>query len=197
MKWMGAILIATTLCAQQAPRRPASATEAMYQANADRAERKFQHIRENAERNPPDQTPTRFTRGEINAYFASGRVQLPTGVQQVRFSSTPGSIDAVARVDFDAITAKQQSSNPLLSLFSGVHDVRVVARAEGSGHTGHVHVERVELDGTAIPRMALEFFIDRYLKPKYPNLGMDSTFELPNRIDTAVVGENELTVTQK
>ena len=197
MRWIGTILLVAAMGAQQAPQRPASGTEAMYQAATARAERKFQHLRENALRTPPDQTPTVLSRAEINAYVNSGQVKLPTGVKQVRFSSTPGVVDATARVDFDAITAKQRSPNPLLSLFSGEHDVRVVAAADGSGGEGHVHVQSVELDGTGIPRIALEFFIDHYLKPKYPQLGMDSTFRLPYRVDTAVVGENELSVTQK
>lgn len=186
-----------SLAAQQPPRRPASSTEAMYKAQADRCQQKFDHIQRNGELARPDQTPTVINRGELNAWLASGRAQLPTGVHQVRFASTPGVIDATARVNFDEITAKQQSSNPLLSLFSGEHDVRVVARADAGGGVGHVHVQTVELDGTAIPRMALEFFIDHYLSPKHPEIGMDSTFRLGNRIDTATVGENELTVTQK
>lgn len=190
-------ILAASVGAQQPPRRPASSTEAMYQAQADRCQRKLDHIRKNGEQARPDQTPTVINRGELNAWFASGRAQLPTGVHQVRFSSTPGVIDATARVNFDEITAKQQSSNPLLSLFSGEHDVRVVAKADASGGQGHVHVQTVELDGTAIPRMALEFFIDHYLKPKHPEIGLDSTFRLPDRIDMAVVGENELTITQK
>jgi hypothetical protein len=198
MKWIFAILLVSSVVAQQpAPRRPASSTEAMYQAAADRCQRKLDHIQQNAEVARPDQAPTMLSRAEINAYFAAGRVQLPTGVHQVRFSSTPGVVDATARVNFDEITANQSSSNPLLSLFSGEHDVRVVAKADGSGGEGHVHVQSVELDGTTIPRMALEFFINRYLKPKHPEIGMDSTFTMPYKVDTAVVGENELRVTQK
>ena len=43
--------------------------------------------------------------------------------------------------------------------------------------------------------MALEFFASRYLRPKYGNaVGMDSTFALHNRIDTAVVGVNQVTI---
>jgi hypothetical protein len=87
--------------------------------------------------------------------------------------------------------------NPLLSLFTGVHDVHAVARAEGSGGRGRVEIQSVELDGTTVPRMALEFFVSRYITPKHPNVGMHSTFELPSRIDTAAVGQGTLTVTQK
>jgi hypothetical protein len=40
-------------------------------------------------------------------------------------------------------------------------------------------------------------FVNHYIKPKHPNLGIDNRFQLPDRIDTAVVGNHELTVTQK
>ena len=44
----------------------------------------------------------------------------------------------------------------------------------------------------------LEFFSDRYLRPKYGNaVGMDSTFRLHSRIDTAILGVNQVTITQR
>jgi hypothetical protein len=182
---------------QQQPRRPASQTEAMYQASTASAERKFQHIAQNAEQSQPDQRPTVLTDREVNAYVNSGNVKLPTGVKSVKFGGRPGVIDATARVDFDQITASRHSSNPLLSLFSGVHDVHVVANGEGSGGQGRVEIQSADIDGTAIPRVALEFFVSHYITPKYPDVGMTSTFKLPYRIDTAVVGQGTLTITQK
>lgn len=191
-----ALLLALSLGAQQ-PRQPASQTEAMYQSATASAERKFQHIEENGQRPSPDQRPTVLTEREVNAYMASGNVKLPTGVRSVRFSGRPGVIDATARVDFDEITASRRESNPLLALFSGIHDVHAVANAEGSGGQGRVHIQSVDIDGMTVPRMALEFFVSRYITPKHPNVGMHSTFKIPSRIDTAAVGQGTLTVTQK
>jgi hypothetical protein len=48
-----------------------------------------------------------------------------------------------------------------------------------------------------VPRMALDYFVSKFITSKYPNLGMDSRFELPDKIDTANVGYHKLTVTQK
>jgi hypothetical protein len=169
----------------------------MYQSALASADRKFQHIAQNAQASTPDQQPTVLTEREVNAYVASENVKLPTGVKSVRFSGRPGMIDATARVDFDEIMASRRTSNPLLSLFSGVHDVHAVAKAQGSGGQGRVEIQSVDLDGTTIPRMALEFFVERYITPKYPNVGMDSTFKMPYRIDTAAVGQGMLTITQK
>jgi hypothetical protein len=190
-----AVLLITFANAQQRP--PASSTQAMYNAATASAEAKLRHIEENARRNPPDQRPTVLTEREINAYLASGRVQLPTGVRAVRFTGQNGVANAAARVDFDAITAHSRSSNPLLSLFSGIHDVHAVAHASGSGRQGHVHIDSIDIDGVNVPRMALQFFLDRYVRPKHPEVGMDSVFALPDRIDTATIGDHQLILTQK
>jgi hypothetical protein len=199
-KWMLVLILAGTRTvfsqtAQQAP--PASGTQAMYQTAAESAARKIQYMRENARRPQPDQTPTVFTEREINAYMASGRVKMPKGVRSAKLIGQPGVVKAAASVDFDTITAGRRSLNPLLSLFSGVHDVDVTAHAVGSGGQGRVHIDSAAIDGVTIPRIALEYFINRYIKPRYPNLGMDSRFALPARVDTATVGQHTLTVTQK
>ncbi|HEY6252593.1 MAG TPA: hypothetical protein VI685_21770 [Candidatus Angelobacter sp.] len=160
-------------------------------------QRKLDHIQENGKRAHPDQTPTVMTEEEINDYMASGKVKLPQGVKNVTFEGQSGVMTGVATIDFDEIRAGQHSSNPLLSIFSGTHAVRVEADAAGAGGKGKVHVRTVSIDGIDVPRMALEFFINKYLKPKYPNVGMDSEFQLEDKIDTATIGYHKLTITQK
>ena len=164
---------------------------------ADSLQRKLNRIQSNGELANPRPLTTVMTEQEINAYVASGRVQLPKGVQSVRFSGQPGVIDSWARVDFDQLTAGRRSANPLLSMFSGVHDVTVTAHGSGSRGVANLHIDSVALDGVTIPDFALEMFVNHYIKPKYPNLGIDNRFQLPDRIDSAVVGNHELTVTQK
>jgi hypothetical protein len=160
-------------------------------------ERKLQHVQSNATLAHPDQTPTEFTEQEINAYFASGAIKLPAGVQSVNFQGQPEVVTATSRVDFDQLKAGRRSSNPLLSMFSGIHDVVVSAHVRGAGGQGYVNVDSVSLDGVEIPRFALEMFVEKYLQPKYPGVGLDSQFALPDRIDTAKVGLHKLTITQK
>jgi hypothetical protein len=164
---------------------------------ANSMERKLEHIEQNGAASKPDSTPTEFTEQEVNAYLADGRVKLPNGVESVHFEGQPDLIRSTARVDFDQIKAGQRSSNPLLSVFSGVHNVDVRAHARGMGHKGYVEVQSVALDGVEVPHFVLQLFVDRYLKPKYPAIGMNSEFALPDKIDTAKVGQHKLTVTQK
>jgi hypothetical protein len=110
---------------------------------------------------------------------------------------TPGVITGDANVDFDRLKQGRNSANPLLSIFSGVHNVEVIANSRGAGGVGYVEIQSVSLDGVQVPRMVLQLFVDKYLKPKYPNLGLDSTFRLPDKIDIAIVGSHQVTLTQK
>ncbi len=161
------------------------------------AERKLHEIQRNGSTAHPKPLRTEFSEDEINAYFAAGKVHLPAGVESVRFQSEPGVVTATTKVDFDKVKAGRTSYNPLLEIFTGVHRVVVVARARGAGGMGYAQIDTVSLDGIEIPRFVLQLFVEKYVQPKYPGLGLDSKFPLPDRIDTAIVGAHELTVTQK
>lgn len=166
-------------------------------SDASSMEQKLHHLDTNALLAHPDQAPTTLTESEANAYLASDRVKLPAGVRSVKLQGAPGVITGQAQVDFDRIREGTHSSNPLLSIFSGLHQVVVVAHAHGAGGQGRVHVDSVSLDGVEIPNLVLELFVEKFLTPKYPQIGLDSQFPLPDRIDVATVGLHKLTVTQK
>jgi len=182
---------------QQATPQQSSSPHSSGHRLADSMQTKLDHIQENGEQAHPDQAPTVMTEEEVNDYIAAGRIVLPQGVKKLKLEGRSGVVTAFLNVDFDEIRAGQNSSNPMLSLFSGQHDVRVEADASGSGREGRVHVREVTIDGFSVPRMALEYFVSKYITPKYPNVGIDSQFQLPNKIDMATVGYHKVTVTQK
>jgi hypothetical protein len=185
--------------AQQRPAAPQNTAPAPVSGHrlAQSMEAKLDHIQQNSERATPDQAPTVMSEEEVNDYIASGAIVLPQGVKKLRLEGRTGVVTAFLNVDFDEIRGGQGSSNPLLSVFNGRHDVRVEADAAGSGHQGRVNVRDVSIDGYTVPRIALEYFVSKYITPKYPEIGLDSKFQLPNKIDTATVGYHKLTVTQK
>jgi len=163
----------------------------------DSAERKFDHIHQNGLQARPDSHPTELTEQEVNAYMASGKVRMPAGVESVRLVGTPGVITGRCRVDFDRVRAGRSNSNPLLRLFSGLHEVVVEAQAAGSNHRGRVQVNSVTIDEIEVPRFVLELFVDKYVTPRYPGVGLDSTFALPDKIETTTVGQHKLTIVQR
>jgi hypothetical protein len=197
MKACCAFLFAITACSLLIPHSEAQTPSAPNSAPLASFERKLQHLQSNGAQPHPDPSPTELSELEINAYFASGNVELPTGVQSVVFQEQTGMIIGTARVDFDQLKAGKNSYNPLLSIFSGLHDVVVTSHAYGATRQGLVHVDSVSLDGVEVPQFVLELFVEKYLKPRYPDIGMDSRFALPARVDSAVIGLHKVTITQK
>jgi hypothetical protein len=160
-------------------------------------QQKIAYLKQNAAKPHPDPKPTEFTEPEVNAYFNEGGVKLPKGVSHVRLTSQPAVLDAHAQVDFEAITQGRGANNPLYSLFTGTHDIHAVAQATGATGTGTIRVQSVELDGIQVPQFLLQLFVDRFVTPKYHNVGMTSTFKLPLRIDSAIVDTGRVRLVQK
>ena len=160
-------------------------------------DKKLAHIRANGKLAHPNQTPTVITEQEVNAYLASGAVRLPAGVQSVRLQGAVGVINGTAQVDFDKVREGIHSSNPLISIFSGMHEVQVATHAYGEAGIGYVRVDSVSLDGVEVPHFVLELFVEKYVTARNPQIGLDSKFKLSDRIDSATVGEHQLTVVQK
>ena len=180
----------------------ASATGAQVQhenhsADYRAIQEKLAWLKANAARPHPDPKPTDLTEPEVNAYFNEGGVKLPKGVSHLRLSSHDAVIDGHATVDFEQIMQGRGSSNPLYSLFNGSHDVHALAQATGTNGTGTIRIQSVDFDGITIPQFALEWFVQHYLTPKYPNVGLTSTFKLPLRIESAVVETGRVRLIQR
>jgi hypothetical protein len=186
------VFLASSLTATQAQAVPAPNPAA-----SSSMENKLRYVASNGRAAHPNPSPTEFTEQEINSYFASGKVKLPAGVQSVSFRAQPEVVAASAQVDFDQIKAGRNAGNPLLSMFSGVHTVVVVAHAHGEGGQGFVHVDSVVLDGTEIPPLLLQLFVQKFVQQKYPNIGIDSRFRLPDQVNSASVGRQKLTLIQQ
>jgi hypothetical protein len=140
---------------------------------------------------------TVLTDPEINAYFAEGGVKWSDGVSDVKIDDQPAVINGSAQVDFDKVTANKRANSPLLAFFTGVHIVRVTAQAAAVKGRASIRVQSVSLDGLEIPRAALEFFVQKYLQPRYPEADLDTVFGMPDRIDSAIVGDRQITFVQK
>jgi hypothetical protein len=141
---------------------------------------------------------TTITQDELNAYLTEGGVQIPKGLSNVKIEFQPGTVHASSQVDFDQLSEGHGGGNPIFSaLFSGTHDVEADGEASGSDGQGTVTIQSVKLDGVPVPKSALQYLIQHYVKPKYPSAGMTSTFALPEKIETAVVQQSQVALTQK
>jgi len=166
-------------------------------APAQHFQSKLDFLERNAKSNPVQRRSTQINADEVNAWFREGAYKLPQGVQKVVFHSQPDTIQANATVDFDAVKEGRRNLNPLLSVFSGVHDVEVTANASAQNGQGHLTIQAVSIDGVGVPHLALELFVNKYVTPKYPNVGLENNFQMPDRIDTATVGNDNALLTQR
>lgn len=177
-------------------RTPPSSTK-HFSAPAQRFQSKLDFLERNGNANPVQRHSTQINADEVNAWFREGGYKLPQGVQKVIFHSQPDTIQADTTVDFDAVKEGKRNLNPLLSVFSGVHEVQITATGSAQNGRGQVNVQTVSIDGVGVPHLALEMFVNKYLTPKYPNIGLENNFEMPDRIDTATIGNDNALLTQK
>jgi hypothetical protein len=198
LRGRGAItLLAACFLFSPAAHPQASETSRMERAAADAMQRKITYVDHNGHLAKPDPRPTIFIQSEINAYFQERRLKMPEGVRSVVWTLSPGTVMARTRVDFDEITANRRADHPLLMIFSGIHDVEVVAEASGLNGIAHVRVESASIDGVNIPRRVLQMFIDRWVKPKYPNVDLENDYQMPVRINYVQIQDRKATLTQK
>lgn len=192
------IRIAISLLASLALLTSVDAQRTAQSRAAASAQKKFDHIARNAQRQQPDGKPTVLTEEEMNAWLAENHARLPRGVESLRLDGTaPGALTGHATVNFDELTAGKRDANPLLRLFSGTHEIQVDALAEGKASDALIRVQSVVINGVPVPRMALEMFIERYVKPRWPNVGMETRFTMPSRVDSATVDTDKITIVQK
>ena len=174
-----------------------TSTSKHFSAAAQKFQDKLNFLERNAQAKPVQRRSTQINAEEVNAWFREGGYKLPQGVEKVVFHSRADTIQADSTVDFDAVKQGKRNLNPLLSIFSGVHEVQVTAAASAQNGQGHVTIESVSIDGVGVPHLALEMFVKRYITPKYPNVGLDNLFQMPDRIDSATVGNDNALVTQR
>ena len=182
------LLAAVTVIAKQTKHSPAFLS----------MDRKVEILEANAQRPPAQPQNTDITQDELNAYLAEGGVDMPKGIESAKIDMKPAVLHATATVNFDTLAEGHTGNNPIFSaLFTGTHDVEAQAQASGAAGQGTIIVDWVKLDGVQVPKSALEYLMQHYVKPKYPNAGMTTRFPLPVRIDMAVVSQGKVTLTQK
>jgi hypothetical protein len=73
---------------------------------------------------------------------------------------------------------------------------RILAKATIQSANGRatVHLERVEIGGLAVSGATLDFLIDTFFRPLYPDAKIDEPFELSDRVERIEVTPAEAKV---
>jgi len=73
------------------------------------------------------------------------------------------------------------------NLFAGERPVTVTVRFESRNGRARVDVDRVEVSGVPIEGATLDFLIQNWLRPTFPDVKINEWFELGYRIDRLTV----------
>ena len=123
---------------------------------------------------------------ELNAYVEQ-QVPLvaPQGVRQPRVELGSGAATGSALIDFLKLRSAQGKPPGWLmrQLLQGERPVAVTAQIQSGGGRATVNVQRVEVSGVVIEGRMLEYLIQNYLLPYYPEAKVGEPFELSHRID--------------
>jgi hypothetical protein len=127
-----------------------------------------------------------FTGREINAYATSRLPEyIPRGLRNGRLELGNGALTGTALVDF--VQLRQgvgETTNWFLAkLIEGERTVRVTASIQSAHGRATVYLQRVEIGGVAVSGGALDFLIDNFVKPIFPEALVNEPFPLLDNID--------------
>lgn len=162
---------------------------------ADIAHRKFGQL-ENGKL--PAGTRVDLTPAELNAWAADeARIWAPGAARNIHLDLRTGEATGSVLVDFAKLRKAVTGEDPgwiMKNLFSGERSVTVTARFESSNRRARVDVERVEVSGVPIEGAALNFIIEEWLKPTFPDVKVNQWFGLGFRINRFTVSPNLVSV---
>ena len=123
---------------------------------------------------------------ELNAYGKNAALEAaPQGLRNPRLELGNGAATGSALIDFLKVRQlKGPAPNALVAWFlSGERPVRAEARIEsGRGHAT-VHLQKVTLSWMTAQGAVLDFLIENFLLPFYPEAKIGTPFELKHNVE--------------
>jgi hypothetical protein len=131
-----------------------------------------------------------FTAAELNAWVrAKAPAIIGDGLREPRLELANGTAAASARIDFVKLRrAAGVETSPLVAkLLQGEKLVTARATIQSANGRATVHLLRVEIGGLAVTGAPLDFLVQTFLLPLYPNAKIDEPFDLADGVDRIVV----------
>jgi len=141
-----------------------------------------------------------FGAAELNAWArVKAREVVPEGLRQPKLELGNGTASGSALVDFVKLQhgAGVETNWLVAKLIQGEKAVRATARIESGKGRATVHLTRVEIGGLAVSGAPLDFLIQTFFMPLYPNAKIDEPFELSDRVERIEVTPAEARVYMK
>ena len=167
-------------------------------AEAQSAQRKFSAIANPGE-SPPGSSVL-ITAAELNSWVsAEAKAYFPEGLRNPRLEFADGKITGHALMDFVKMRQAATGEVPgwaAKNLFAGERPVTITVRIESRDGQARVDVESVEVSGIQIEGRVLDFLIQNYLIPTFPNAKVNQWFDLAFRIDHIAIGPRGASVSR-
>jgi hypothetical protein len=159
---------------------------------------KFQQI-DRKQAKPGSRIP--ISSQELNAYVETELpLVAPKGIRKPHVDlQGKNTATGSALIDFLKLRSAQgKPTNWLLSkMLEGEREVKVTTHVTSGNGTATVNVQRVEIGGLPIQGAALDFIINNYLIPNYPDAKIGRPFKLHQQVDRIDVEPGMAYVTLK
>jgi len=127
-----------------------------------------------------------FPIAELNAWSRAKAAEVvPEGLRQPRLELGNGSATAYALIDFLKLrhAAGVETNWLVAKLIQGEKPVKVAATIQSANGRATVHLTRVEIGGLAVSGAPLDFLIQNFFMPLYPDAKIDKPFKLASSVE--------------
>jgi hypothetical protein len=169
---------------------PAGTTRVSRKA-AQSLQTKIDHIKRNGETPDPKRSAveTEVTESELESYVVySMKEDIPVQVDSINVHLTPGTVAADTQVTF---TSNATGNSMLDALVGGTHNLSVKGHLSGAEGVGKFDLEEVKVDGIPVPKVLIQTLVEKYVKPKYPEVDLKAPFDMPWGIRVIDIGEGK------
>jgi len=138
-----------------------------------------------------------FTPAELNAWvLVKAPAIVHDGFREPRLQLGNGTATASARIDFVKVRHSEgvQTNWLVAKLIQGEKLVTARATIQSANGRATVHLLRVEIGGLAVTGAPLDFLVQNFLLPFYPDAKIDEPFDLAGNVDRIVVTPAEARV---
>src|SRR5262245_2176627 len=129
---------------------------------------------------------------ELESYVLySMRDQIPARVDSIDVQLTPGAVAADTKLTFPS----DSTGNPLVdALVGGTHTFFIKGKLAASETKGRFELQEVKVDGIPVPLILIETLVEKYVKPKYPDVDLKEPFPMPWGMDSLVITQGKATI---
>jgi hypothetical protein len=134
---------------------------------------------------------------EMNAYlYAQAQAIAPKAVHNTKVELAEGGGTASANINFLELNkARGGQANWLMEkMLDGERFVKVSVHVLSDHGKARVNVDRVEVGGAAISGAPLDYLIQNYVVPQFPNAKVDQWFTMEHHMDHFEIHQSGATV---